>query len=134
MEKYKKNFSGLYGSIYKKNIQDVWRILERYPKSCQKIFLENIKKLSFKHVTLEELRELTNDKEANALYIPEENVIYLNEFKNEHYEINHELFHAASCTKKCLGIIIYLTKENKTKTIGESLTEGITEYFQPHLN
>ncbi len=129
MMKHEKNFVNLNSSIYKKNIKQVWRVLEDYPESCQKVFLENIKGLSFNHLTLEELREMTNDKEVNALYIPTENKIYLNGLKNKQSEINHELFHVASCTKKFWGIIIDLTIGNKTKTIGENLNEGITEYL-----
>ena len=129
MNKKEKSFARLSNSIYKKNLQDVWNILEDYPKSCRKIFLENVKKLSFRHVTLEELRNMTNDKEVNGLYIPTENVIYLNDLNNTQSEINHELFHVASCTKRFWGIIIDLIIDNKNKTIGELLNEGITEYL-----
>ena len=122
-------YGKLQSSIYKGNLQDVWNILEGYPKSCRNVFLKNVASLSFKHVTLEELKKITNDKEVNGLYILEENKIYLDGFNNTRSEINHELFHVASCTKKFIGIIVDLTIGNKTKTIGEKLTEGITEYL-----
>lgn len=122
-------FGKLNTSIYRKNIKEVWNVLEQYPKECRKTFLKNIKSLEFKHFTKEQLQELAEDIDVNGLYIPTENKIYLNGFENKQEEINHELFHVASCTPKYWGIIVDISYDNKIRTIGDNLNEGITEYL-----
>lgn len=122
-------FDRLNKSIYRKNLEEVWQVLEKYPKNCQKIFLKNLKTLTFKQISIEELQELSKDLDVEGMYIPNENTIYLNEFKNERVEINHELFHVSSCTPKRLGVIVYVTIDDVTKAIGENLNEGITQYL-----
>ncbi len=124
-----KLFGNLYESIYKNNIEEVWNILEKYPISCRKNFLKNIKKTSFEHTTRKHLQEMTKDREVNALLIPQENKIYLNGFENTKAEINHELFHVASFNNKAPGIIANLIIDNKIIYIGDHLNEGITEYL-----
>ena len=125
----KQLFGELSQSIYKKNIEDVWKILERYPNKCRKVFLKNLKTLSFQKVNIEELQKISEDIDVNGLYMPMENKIYLNGIENKYEEINHELFHVSSCTGKYWGVIVDVTIGEKIRTIGENLNEGITEYL-----
>ena len=122
-------FGRLNYSIYRKNLEEVWKILEQYPKNCRKIFLKNIKTLEFKNLSIEKLQQISEDLDVDGLYQPKENKIYLNGFKNEQTEINHELFHVSSCTPEYWGVMVEVTIDNMTKSIGENLNEGITQYL-----
>ena len=132
MKKYldeRLEFSKMYDSFYRDNVLCVWSMLLCYPKRCRELFLENMKNIDYDRVSSSELYELTGDWYVNGLYMPDDNKIFFAELGNNDTEVNHELFHVASCNKYHWGIIGELHYGDKKREIGECLNEGITEYL-----
>ncbi len=107
-----------YYSPYRKNIDEVWGVLENYPVNYRVRFIKNLRSLTFKLISSDEMDEMSLG--AAALYCPKENRIYIQDEYNDY--LNHELFHVASCTRNKVGVMI-------NDILGESLNEGITEYL-----
>ncbi len=122
---------GIYdNSPYKENIDEVWNVLELFPKSCHKIFLKNLKTLLIKNISDKDLKKIAHDTSTVGIYIPERNTVYINKTNSKKPSIiNHELFHTTSSNKKKIGISGYLKLEGKVRKIGDNLDEGITEYL-----
>ena len=112
------------------NLNDIWNILDKYPRTCKKIFTNNLKTLKIKYISEEELAIMSNDPGTEGMYVPIENTIYITKenIKNKRV-INHELFHTTSTHNRKIGIIGKIELNNHEKIIGENLDEGITEYL-----
>ena len=73
-----KKYGNLHNTPYEKNIDEIWNILELFPKSCRKLFLKNLKTLIIENVPKKELEMIAEDGAAEGIYIPDCNTIYLN--------------------------------------------------------
>ena len=118
---------------YDKNIEQVLSVIDKFPKSCRKNFLNNLKTLEYEYLSLDELYKLVGDSTVNALYVPFHNKVYFNDYNNTDVEINHEFFHISSRNAYSLGVVgIYMIGNNKI-LVGKYLNEGITDYLA-HLS
>ncbi len=125
-----KKYGNLKNTSYEKNIDEIWNILELFPKSCRKLFLKNLKTLIIEKVSQKELETITGNDTTEGIYIPDCNTIYLNEnTKYKHAILNHELFHTTSSSENRRGIIGNFELESNIISIGKNLEEGITEYL-----
>ena len=118
---------------YDKNIEQVLSVIDKFPRSCRKNFLNNLKTLEYEYLSLDELYKLVGDSTVNALYVPFHNKVYFNDYNNTDVEINHEFFHISSRNAYSLGVVgIYMIGNNKI-LVGKYLNEGITDYLA-HLS
>lgn len=125
-----KKYGNLHNAPYEKNIDEIWKILELFPKSCRKLFLKNLKTLIIENIPKKELEMIAEDGAAEGIYIPDCNTIYLNKTtKYKHAILNHELIHATSSSENRRGIIGTFELGPNIISIGNNLEEGITEYL-----
>lgn len=124
-----KKYGNLNNTLYEKNIDEIWNVLELFPKKYRKSFLKNLKTLIIKEVSKEEIQNIVNNESTEGVYIPDCNTIYYNKNPDNKTTINHELFHTTSINTKRTGIKGYLEIGQNIIRFGNNLNEGITEYL-----